>query len=333
MGMTVTTDEVEDGSRFDFWHEVICSAFVRLEAESMPSGRPFRAQIACTELGPLTLSRVEAESHAVRRSKALISDEPRDEVLLSIQLKGTAVVEQDDRQAVLQPGDFALYDATRPYHLSMPREFEMLVLQFDRQFLLERCPAPEILTAIRMTNDSTVTAPVSAFLRSLEPIALSADRSPVSRQLATSALDLLGVAVADQLGAHNSPGAEKTKHFLRACTYINAYADDPDLTPERVASSIGVSLRHLHQLFRDHDVSVNKYIITRRLARCMDDLVSPYASSLTITEVAMKHGFKTVSHFSRCFSEAYGTTPSEARRSGRPAADTVTAGGATAPPT
>jgi len=49
----------------------------------------------------------------------------------------------------------------------------------------------------------------------------------------------------------------------------------------------------------------------------MDELVSPHASALTITEVAMKHGFKTVSHFSRCFSEAYGKTPSEARRSGR----------------
>lgn len=316
MGITVTTDDVEHRNRFDFWHEVICSAFVRLEAESMPADRPFRAQIDATELGPLTLSRVEAQSHAVHRSKALISDEPRDEVLLSIQLQGTAVVEQDDRQAVLQPGDFALYDATRPYDLSMPSEFKMLVLQFDRQFLLERCPAPEILTAIRMTNRSTVTAPVSAFLRSLEPIALGADRSPVSRQLATSALDLLGVAVADQLGDHNSPGAERTKHFLRACTYINAYADDPDLTPERVATSIGVSLRHLHQLFRDHDVTVNKYLITRRLARCMDDLVSTHGAGLTITDVAMKHGFKTVSHFSRCFSEAYGRTPSEARQAG-----------------
>lgn len=316
MAITLTTDDVEIRNRFDFWHEVICSAFVRLEAESLPADRPFRAKIDTAELGPLTLSRVEAQSHAVHRSRTLISDEPRDEVLLSIQLKGTAVVEQDDRQAVLRPGDFALYDATRPYDLSMPSEFEMLVLQFDRQFLLERCPSPEILTAIRMTNNSTVTAPVSAFLRSLEPIALGANDSAVSRQLATSALDLLGVALADQLGDHNSPGAEKTKHFLRACTYVNAYADDPDLTPERIASSIGVSLRHLHQLFRDHDVSVNKYLITRRLARCMDDLVSPHRAGLTVTEVAMNRGFKTVSHFSRCFSEAYGKPPSEVRRDG-----------------
>ena len=318
----VSTDGIAGTRRFDFWHEVICSAFVRLEAESLPADRPFRASISSTDLGPLTLSRVEAESHAVHRSKSLISDEPRDEVLLSIQIKGTAVVEQDERQAVLGPGDFALYDATRPYDLLMPTEFEMLVLQFDRAFLLERCPAPEILTARRMTNNSTVTAPISAFLRSLEPIALTGRDTAVSRQLATSALDLLGVALADQLGGHTSPGAEKTKHFLRACTFINAYADDPDLSPERIADAVGLSLRYLHQLFRDHDVTVNKYIINRRLARCMDDLVSPSRANLTVTEVAMNHGFKTASHFSRCFSEAYSQTPSEVRRNGlRPVVD------------
>ena len=315
MGTQVSTDAVEQRNRFDFWHEVICSAFVRLEAESVSDESAFGAEIASADLGPLTLSRVRAQSHAVRRSKRLISDEPRDEVLVSIQIRGTAVVDQDERQAVLRPGDFALYDATRPYDLSMPEEFEMLVLQFNRQFLLERCPSPELFTAIRMRNTSTVSAPVSAFLRSLEPLALGEDAA-VSRQLATSALDLLGVAFADQFGAANSPAAEKTKHYLRACTYINAYADDSSLNPETIASSVGVSLRYLHQLFREHDTSVVKYLITRRLARCRDDLMSPQFRDRTVTDIATAHGFKTASHFSRVFSETYGMTPSGARKLG-----------------
>lgn len=313
MGVKVTTDTVEQPNRFDFWHEVICSAFVRLEAEAVADESTFGAEISSANLGPLTLSRVRAASHSVRRSERLINDEPRDEVLVSIQLRGTAVVGQDERQALLRPGDFALYDATRPYDLSMPEEFEMLVLQFNRQFLLERCPSPELFTAIRMRNNSTVSAPVSAFLRSLEPLALG-DDSAVSRQLATSALDLLGVAFADQFGSDASPAAEKTKHYLRACTYINAYADDSALTPTSIASAIGVSLRYLHSLFSDHDTTVTKYVITRRLARCMDDLVGTQHADRTVTEIAMAHGFKTASHFSRVFTEAYGVTPSEARR-------------------
>lgn len=315
MSIAVTTDAVAAKERFDFWHEVICTAFVRLEAETLPSEQPFRAEIARSDLGPLTLSRVRAQPHAVQRSTQLISAEPRDEVLVSVQLRGNAVIQQDDRQAVLDPGDFAMYDATRPYDLIMREQFEMLVFQFDRQFLMERCPSPERLTAVRMSNDTTVTAPVSAFLRSLEPLALGDDNA-VSRQLATSALDLLGVALADRFGTDGSPNAGRTKHFLRACTYMNAYASDPDLTPARIASSIGVSLRYLHAIFKEHGMTVNEYLIKRRLARCMDDLLGPMASTRTITEIAHSNGFKTSAHFSRRFVEAYGRSPREVRRSG-----------------
>ncbi len=313
---TISTDDVAQRERFDFWHEVICKAFVRLESEVLPTEKPFRAEISNTDLGPLVLSRVKAQPHAVHRSAGLISDEPRDEVLVSIQLKGSAVVSQEDRQAVLGPGDFALYDATRPYDLTMPGEFEMLVLQFNREFLVERCPSPERLTAIRLSNDSKITAPVSSFLRALEPIALGQD-SAVSPQLATSALDLLGVALADRFGQETSPGAGRTKHFLRACTFINAHADDPDLTPARIASAAGISVRYLHQLFKEHQTSVGRYLIKRRLAKCMDELTNPLQASRSITEIALRHGFKTPSHFSRCFSEAYGCAPRDIRRAAK----------------
>lgn len=317
MASTVSTEGVAAQSRFDFWHEVICSAFVRLDAEPLHEGSGFRATINSNDLGPVTLSRVEASEHAVHRSKRLIADEPRDELLLSVQLSGTAVVEQHGRQAVLSPGDFALYDATRPYDLTMPSEFEMLVLQFDRGFLLERCPSPDVLTAVRIPSDSPVAASVSAYLRSLEPIACSPTNRAVTRQMATSAVDLVGVALADHLGAGAVPATEKTKHFMRACAHINAFTSDPELTPERIASAIGVSLRHLHQVFREHDVSVNRYVIDRRLARCRSDLLSPQRSVATITEVAMNHGFKSVSHFSRSFSQRYGESPSAVRRRGQ----------------
>ena len=310
---SANTATVTNRDRFDFWHEVICSAFVRLEAETLPSERPFEAEIFSTDLGPLALSRVHAQPHTVHRSPSLIRDEPRDEVLVSLQLNGIGVVMQDDREAVLEAGDFALYDATRPYNLVMPHEFDMLVLQFNRQFLLERCPFPEPLTAVRMRSNGKVTAPVSSFLRSLEPFAFG-EENAVSRQLATSALDLVGVALADHFGDAISPGSAGTKHFLRACTYINAYADDPDIDPSRIASSIGVSLRYLHQLFRDHNTTVTTYLMRRRLARCRDDLVCGQLGAKTVTEIALSHGFKTAAHFSRCFAAAYGATPTETRR-------------------
>jgi AraC-like DNA-binding protein len=322
MADLLTTENVDVRERFDFWHEVICSAFVRLEAERLLVDEPFQGSITGGRLGPLMLTRVSARPHAVRRSADLIDSEPRNEVLISLQLSGVTIVSQGGREAVLRPGDFALYDATQPYELTMPGDFDQLVLQFDRKFLLERCPSPQALTAIRMPSTGQVTAPVSSFLRSLEPV-VGVDEA-VSRQLATNALDLVGLALASQFGDEVAPGATRTKHFLRACTYINAHADDFDLDPSAIAKATGVSLRYLHQLFRENDTTVNTYLLRRRLARCKDDLVNVGAAQRTITEIACAHGFKTGAHFSRWFSEVYEMTPSDFRRaalSGEPTTD------------
>ena len=63
-------------------------------------------------------------------------------------------------------------------------------------------------------------------------------------------------------------------------------------------------------------MTVNRYLIKRRLARSHDDLLSPNLASRTITEIAHMNGFKTSAHFSRSFSEAYGATPNEIRKRG-----------------
>ena len=313
MGGLVTTADVGPTERFDFWHDVVCSAFVRLEAESLSGDAPFAAAIDAEPLGPLTLSRVHAQPHAVHRSARLVDGDPRDEVLVSVQLSGTAIVAQDGREAMLRPGDFALYDATRPYDLTMPGEFEMLVLQFERQFLIDRCPSPESLTAICMPSMGRVTAPVSSFLRALQPSTAAGDPS-VSHQLASHAVDLIGLALASQAATAVVPGATGTRHFLRACTFINANSDDSDLDPERVADAVGVSLRYLHQLFRERHTTVNGYLLARRLARCKDDLSSAACAHRTITAIACARGFKTGAHFSRRFTEAFDQTPREFRR-------------------
>jgi len=46
---------------------------------------------------------------------------------LSLMLEGSALIVQDDREAVLAPGDFAIYDCDRPYTLHGADGFRMVV--------------------------------------------------------------------------------------------------------------------------------------------------------------------------------------------------------------
>ena len=65
----------------------------------------------------------------MRRTPALIARASEDYFLVSIQTQGRGVVSQDGRDAVLAPGDFALYDSTRPYQLTFDGPFQQFVLK------------------------------------------------------------------------------------------------------------------------------------------------------------------------------------------------------------
>ena len=312
MALAETTEKVQKHERFDYWHEVICRTYVHIDAETLPSGRIFRAELAAVDMGQVTVSRVRAEPHSVRRSSALIERRPHDTFMLSLMLRGTGILGQDGREAMLRMGDASLYDGSKPFKLALPERFDMIVLQFDRQALLLRCPLVGQLTASRLPANAPAVGPLSAFLRTIDPPALREGTS-VARQLGASMLDILGVTLAEHFGTETAPGVRRKKYFLRACNFINAHADDPALNPPRIASAVGVSVRYLHMLFRENETSVTEHVFRRRLARCYDDLVDPAKTHLSVTDIAHAHGFKTAAHFARRFADAYGTTPSSVR--------------------
>ncbi|MBH0138728.1 AraC family transcriptional regulator, partial [Pseudomonas syringae pv. tomato] len=59
-------------------------------------------------------------------------------VLVSLALEGRAQVSQEGREAVLEVGDFAIYDTRRPYRLHFDCAFRQTVVQIPRKSLQQR---------------------------------------------------------------------------------------------------------------------------------------------------------------------------------------------------
>ena len=96
--------------------------------------------------------------------------------------------------------------------------------------------------------------------------------------------------------------------------WIEEHLTEPDLSLEKIARANGVSLRHLHYLFRSTEMSVSEWILNRRLQRCYDALMRPELRTLSVTEIAYRLGFSSSSHFSTVFRRKFGHSPSELRR-------------------
>src|SRR3990170_1291830 len=193
MQVVLATSTVAETKRLQFWRDAVCDTFVELDCRAI-SEAPFFGEITTAQCDEMHFSRVCSDAQIVDRTRSRIRNAREEVVLVSVQLRGRGVVAQDGRQAVLEPGDFACYDSTRPYTLSFDAQFEQIVLHLPRKAMLRRIGATEAVTATRIAATSPLGSLVAPFIRNTASIvsevggATAARLSDVCLGLVTTAL-------------------------------------------------------------------------------------------------------------------------------------------------
>lgn len=306
--------EVAVARTFPDWRRIVSESFVPLDVTTDRPDR-FHGGIRSRVIDEVALCEVSASSHNVLRTPALIASNDRKFFKLSLQLAGTGLLIQDNREAVLHPGDLAVYDTHRPYTMVFDDDFRSMVLMFRHELIDLPVEAVGQLTAVRMAGDTGLGRVISPFL-----VQLSRNLDQLSGggglRLAHNALDLVTTMFANELNTGTSSGAHPNRELLgRIRAHIDANLGNPDLTPATVAAAHFMSTRHLHNLFQSEGTTVAAWIRSRRLEHCRRDLRDPVCGSRPVAAVAARWGFIDAAHFSRVFKSAFGVSPS-AYRSG-----------------
>jgi transcriptional regulator GlxA family with amidase domain len=111
--------------------------------------------------------------------------------------------------------------------------------------------------------------------------------------------------------AHLAASTATTGALQRALQTMRRHAEQP-LELRAIAKRAGVHLRHLERLFRRHlDTSPREFYLRLRLQRARELM---QGTTTTLSSIARDVGFDSLSHFSKCYTEAYGTRPSEDRQ-------------------
>ena len=87
MTRVFSTRQVSAADGFAYWREIICDVFVQLDAEPIGAGE-FLGSISTTDVGPVTVSSVDARRHHVARSPRQIAKAAREDFLVSVQMSG-----------------------------------------------------------------------------------------------------------------------------------------------------------------------------------------------------------------------------------------------------
>ncbi|GAA1580681.1 helix-turn-helix domain-containing protein [Leucobacter aridicollis] len=294
---------------------MVSSSFVPLEItrERERRGAPFSASMASIDTDGIAFTEIAARPHVVHRTTASIADGGSGFYKVSLMLSGCGHLVQDGREIVIQAGDLAIYDTSRPYTLEFDDAFKTLIVMFPK----DRLDLPPALTdqliAAPLADEHPGLLPIVSSYLSQFPSQLAPLPEGVRAKLAHTSLDLLGTLFADVLDA--SP-AQRDPHQLllqRICGYIDEHLGSPELSPGSIAAAHYISKRHLHVLFRTADTTVSSWIRDRRLERSRADLRDPALADRTVAAIAMKWGFGDAAHFSRVFKATYGVSPREFR--------------------
>ena len=312
MKTVLTTADVAERKRFQFWQDAVCDTFVELDCQARGSA-PFFGEITTAECDGLHFSTVNSDGQIVKRTPTRIRRAREEVMLVSLQVRGVGIIAQDGREARLLPGDFACYDSTRPYTLNFDAGFEQLVLHMPRAAMVRRIGRTEVWTARRIAGTSPVGSLVLPFVQRAASIV--SDVAPATAsQLSETCLSLVTAALGERLGEIAAGGSSaRTALIFRAKAMIDSNLHDHALNTEKVAQLVGISPRYLQDLFHAEGTTVSDWIWQRRLDKSRRDLADPLRAGDSISQIALACGFADFGHFSHRYKDAFGTSPREDR--------------------
>jgi AraC-like DNA-binding protein len=309
MARLLTTDEVDARDRLAYWNDAVSDAYVSLTCDTPTAD--VVGDIRIDSLATLELSRVTATAQRVRRTPSLIAGTAEDYFLVSIQTRGVGRIVQDDRVAELQPGDFALYDSTRPYELHFADDFQQYVLMLPGPTLRSQLCATHDLTARGVHGASGAGHLMIQMIRTLA--ADIAVLEPVAAAAVAQSVEHIVVAGLSSLAGQTAPEPSAAARRAEVKAAAMARLRDPGLTVAALAAQLHTSASTLHRAFTGEPASIAEWIWARRLDAVRADLCDPALRHRTISDLAFAWGFSDASHFSRAFRARFGATARQVR--------------------
>ncbi|NYT66263.1 helix-turn-helix domain-containing protein [Alcaligenaceae bacterium] len=306
MKLSFSTKELTERQRSQYWNDVVCKHCVPANSQIYnPQG--FTGQFSAKSLGDLEISQMSSSRHVWERTTTHLRRDPSETFLLALMVSGTGHVEQSGRSTPTNTGDIVLYDAERPFIYDLSPE-SVLLLRIPRRQLLYRAPDAERYTAVRFIPEKPITSLLANMIQEAARINSSEDLpEAVQTQFAGSLLDLLGAAIQLQMAGDTVTSSQHIRLFGIAKNFIESNLDNPSLTVNDIAAAVHVSERTLMRVFAESGSTPMRWVWQRRLEAAYCSLAEGRVKQ--VTEAAFRYGFNDVSHFSRVFKKAYGTSP------------------------
>lgn len=293
--------------RAQSWRAIVAEHF-GLADLLVRDGPSFTGAVTNWRLGALDLTSVTCSSEFVDRRLSHVRADRREKVILVNIRRGTVRLRQSGVDAVLGPGSIILYSPDAPFRWEHDTLTDIDNVAFPAAVFHSRFRNLEGILCRPFVADAGPWKIASDFLGSL-----AAQNESLPRAAADAYAGHLVDLVATALDCDDAPSSTRVAIRRRVESFVRAHLADADLGPRGIAAAIGISVRYLHRLFEESELSLGAFILDRRLSAARGLLCDSARSGLPVAEIALRCGFRSHSSFARSFREHFGMSPTAFR--------------------
>lgn len=316
MAVLVDSDMVPEEERVSYWSSELARTFFPPVVQPADRG-PFQRRMLANSLGQIRVFQLSGTPSVMAHTAATIPAADSEFLSLMIQLRGCCRQTQSGRRSRIVPGEAVSHDSSRPYLLSFPDPFEILVFAVPKTLLRPHADRVCKKTGLPISAESGVASIAVPFLRQVAAALADGTICENDVNISESVLHLIKALHLENPPRRMPTQPPMTPEQTMACirSSIEERLGDPELSPEMIADLSYISTSYLHKLFRKHEgMSMGNWVRKARLGRCRRDLLDPSLADRTVMEIASGWGFPSASHFSRAFRAEFGCSPRELRR-------------------
>jgi AraC-like DNA-binding protein len=315
MDLVFETDSLPQAKRYAAWRDAICDVYVHVDVNAAVP-QDYRGFIREAKFGDVVMTDILLSEQRIKRNRQHISQLDKDCYYLQLVQKGSISVLQRGETHRSNPARGAIFSATEQYELYGHGEVRSFYLEIPRDEFSQRFPRERIPVSAEINTTQGLGRIATDYCASLATEGAGLDvaaRNGLGNQL----MDMLAFTLLSAEGDMPAADGAVQKARLRSVQqWIEAHVGDHHLSLEKVAIANGMSLRYLHLLFRNCEMSASEWIWSRRLQRAYDCIARGEGRS--ITTIAYEQGFNSSAHFSTLFRRKYGMAPRDLVR-GTPA--------------
>lgn len=237
-------------------------------------------------------------------------------------VKSLYYIETNSAHITIEEGDVFVLAPGALHSLYAPKSGERLIVQIDYMLLCNLVGLESLIQMLRPFKHITYSAD-KELCDNLKGLLLTIyDEYNSARPFKEANIYSMFIQLFVQLGRAqinmqsifpnmaSSKQHEYYEKFMSICSFINDNCTD-NISIDLLCSMAGFSKFHFCRLFKQFaGTSYYEYVLDKRVEYVERQLTNP---NLSVTEIAMKSGFNSISTFNRTFKQKRMVTPTEYR--------------------